>query len=308
MEISFKEAFTFMFKDEKFKSKYIIGSLFCLLFVISMGLYLDKAGEFFSFMSSDFYSQLNSTSQSSEVPVEFLTFYAGMMLCSLFMFIGSFVMLFSIGYCIEYAKQKISTDYDELPEWKGNYGKMFLNGLKMYGGVLLFTFSFGILLEIIMLILFVILGVITAILIALFSSASEAAIGILIIIMAIIAFVILLLLMFGFSMFYNIAHASFLVDTNPLSFFNFKRMGAISKNNLSNMFAITLTMIVCCIVFNIMLFLGVIYSFTTIYSILIMIFMFYFLLVFYNLLAQYTKIGMKKYLTRVEAEKQQQQG
>ena len=81
-------------------------------------------------------------------------------------------------------------------------------------------------------------------------------------------------------------------------------MGAISKNNLSNMFVITLTMIIFGIVFNIMLFVGVIYSFTTIYSILIMIFMFYFLLVFYNLLAQYTKIGMKKYLTRVEAEKQ----
>ena len=96
MEISFKEAFTFMFKDEKFKSKYIIGSLFCLLFAISMGLYLGKTGEFFSFMSSDLYSQLISTSQSSEVPVEFLTFYAGMMLCSLFMFVGSFVMLFSI--------------------------------------------------------------------------------------------------------------------------------------------------------------------------------------------------------------------
>ena len=117
MEISFKEAFTFMFKDEKFKSKYIIGTLFCLLIVISMGLYLSKMSDFFSFMSSDFYNQLYGTSQSSEIPVEFISVYAGMMLCGLLMFVGSIVMLFSIGYGIVYAKQKISTDSNELPEW-----------------------------------------------------------------------------------------------------------------------------------------------------------------------------------------------
>ena len=307
MEISFKEAFTFMFKDEKFKSKYIIGTLFCVILILSLGFYLSKSADLFSYMMSDMYNQILGATQTSDFSeTEFISFYAALMGSYLLMFLGSFVMLFSIGYVIEYAKQKISTDSNELPEWKSNYGKMFLNGLKMYGGMLLFSFAFGIALEIISIVLFFIIAIVTAVFVGVFS-ASESAVAVILIIMAVIAIILFLLLLFGFMMFSQMAFSSFLVDTNPLSFFNFKRMGALAKNNVSNMFVITLFMFLFGIVFSLVFLASIIFSFTNVCTILLLIFQFYILLVVYNLLAQYTQIGMKKYLTRMEAQRQAKQ-
>ena len=86
MFLNFKEAFTFMFKDEKFWQKYAVGTSFSILPFITMA---------FCFIQ---FNKMGNNPSLSELLI--------MLASIIIMSISCFIMFFSIGYCVNYANAK----------------------------------------------------------------------------------------------------------------------------------------------------------------------------------------------------------
>ncbi len=270
MELNFKEAFTFMFKDEKFWQKYLSGTLFMIFTALPI-----YSG--FAFLSSQNF-------------VKGLFCFYGML------FLSIIPAIVNLGYASTYAQSKISTTSNIMPEWTGNLGKITLNGLKFYVGYFLFSQLFAIIAS------FIIVPVILIFLcIIAFSgiSPSNPEFFNTIIIMGIIGLIIFIPILITSGMLLNVGITAFLPDLKIFSFFNFRRIRNLAKNNLLNLFILTLFFLLISVVKLILWIL-----LKDFYFLLLGFFGFYLLLVGYNLYAQYAQIGMKKHVERMEAIKQ----
>ena len=278
MFLNFKEAFTFMFKDEKFWQKYAIGTLINILPFITMAF---------------FFIMFNNLGKNPSLS-EFLVMFGLIMIMS----ISCFIMFFSIGYCVNYANAKITTGINELPEWSGNFKSHFIEGIKLWAGLLLIGVCAGTIFWIIEIIIGIVAGI-AGIAIGL-NGASKTAMAIAIVVLAIAVIAIFSVLYFLFLMYLYLAISSFLVDKNVLAVCNFKIIKVLSKNNLLNMIFILLLFIPI-ILFSLLLFISPILYFSV-----LTVTNFYIMLVFYNLLAQYVQIGTKKNQARIEEKKAQE--
>ncbi|MBQ7450460.1 DUF4013 domain-containing protein [bacterium] len=273
MFLNFKEAFTFMFKDEKFWQKYIIGTALNIVPLILMTFAFNKI------------MTLNTQNPNIQDVITAL----GMMGLTFMAFIP---MLFSIGYSINYANKKIVFGTNELPQWGGSFKIFFIDGLKLMAGTLLVSAG-GSAISALFQIIFVILALIIA---ALFALISKTALGIAIIVMLIIYFIMYLLFYIAFIFYIYLAMSSFFVDKKILSVFNIKRINSLRKGNIINIILIFLVSLPIMII-SILLLLIAPYI-----NCVLMIFLnFYFMLVFYNLLSQFVQIGIKKNQKTLEA-------
>ena len=279
MELNFKEAFTFMFKDKKFLKVYLIGTLFMVFTLLPI----------YSFNSTGNFSYFNYNPSLKDIGNMYLM-----------MFISFVVSIANTGYAVTYAKSKITTNSDDLPEWTGNLSHIIFNGLKYFAGCLLFVIPLYLILYIISLIIaiiFVIIGIFIMSILGI--SVNSPDFLTFMIVMGIIGLFISLPILTAFVMSVQIGTSSFLADLKPLSFYNFRRIRNISKKNLLNSFVIIVFSIVWGIILFALNFLSV-----YLYYILAAVFGFYFMLIFWNLMAQYAQIGMKKHLERIETNKQ----
>lgn len=279
MLINFKEAFTFMFKDEKFWQKYIIGTLFAAIYTIPSWILYPKI--------------INRTvSPLISNGIIILTLILG---------------LFVYGFGILYTNSKITLKQDILPDWGKDFSRIVKTGLKYIGGlVTFFIASFIALLPI-----FIILGIIAIVIVGIIAAPSIASIGPNInpndpyymkkiadigLISVAIMFILFLpvFLVWMTSIFLSII--SFLTDLKFGSFFNFKRMWSLLKGNFLNLFIILIFSFIYGIITQILLkILGY-----NIYFPVLLIFSFYITLVYYNLYAQFALNGIQKHQQRIE--------
>ena len=134
MILNFKEAFTFMFKDEKFWQKYIIGTIiFAISIIPSWIMYPQAMG-------------------GKNISAAFF----------LIILLTGLISLLGYGYTAVYANSKITLKQDVLPEWGKDFGKIILTGIK-HIGLILFFFPSIIAMAVILTILLIIPAIITAI-------------------------------------------------------------------------------------------------------------------------------------------------
>ena len=269
MIVDFKEAFTFMFKQEMFNKKYLIGSFFMFLYALL-------------------------------VVFNYQNIVNGKTLFSLLALLLSLVILMiPIGYSLIYANSKIVKNEESLPEWKGNFSNILENSIKNYVGVVLFMIPSGFVLTILGIIAAIICFIISTILVGPDAVNTNpkffyAVGGLTILFLAIVMIPILLIFMFIAFL----SYCSFLTDLKILSFFNFKKMFCLMKKNFLNMFLIILLSVVITIFYNIL------FKVAPILYIIVFSFIgFYFMLVFNNLNAQFVQIGMKNQLAKIEEQK-----
>lgn len=268
MDINFKEAFTFMCKDEKFVSKYLLGTLYVFFSVTPYIAFYED------FLAGDWVK--------------------GLVIAALQLW----VLMFPIGYALLYANSKITTNTETLPEWDGNLSTTIENSFKYYMGCVLFMIPTGIVFTIIATIAGIIASIISVLLIGAANFTNpimfNAAAGLTVLGTLIILLPVFLCLVFLFLM----AKSSFLTDMKIISFLNFKKMFSLLKKNFLNLFLIFVLACVFGLCSHMLL-----NKFQYVYYVLASVFGFYFMLAFSNLFAQYVKVGLKKQLERIEAEK-----
>ena len=281
MFLNFKEAFTFMFKDEKFWQKYIIGTLFAALILIPNWIMYPK-------IISKTVSPLTS------IGMNFLTLVLG---------------IFIYGFAILYVNSKITLKQDILPEWGKDFGKIVKTGLKYIFGLITFFFACFIA----FLPVYIILSIIGSIIMAIIMAPSFAALGpninpndpayTALILKEIIIISILslpFLLIWITSVFLSMT--SFFTDLKFKSFFNLKRMWSMIRGNFLNLVIIAVFFIVYTILGQI---LSRIIGYNIFFGICLFL-NFYMSLVFFNLYAQFAIIGIQKNTERLEEKKAQE--
>ena len=246
MILNFKEAFTFMFKQEKFVNKYLWGTLFIFFSILPFYAFYDEV--------------------IAGIPLKTLLTIA---LCI-------FVLLFPVGYSILYANSKINSNEETLPEWTGNLGNIVENSLKYYVGFTIFTIPTSIVISIFAIIAFLIAMIISILLVGSDAISTNpqmvfaaAGLTVLFTVIFMLPFVILWHLLF------MLAHSSFLADTKILSFLNFKKMFGLVRKNFLNLFLLFLILTVFSICSNLLFYMLPIAFFA-----ISTIFGFYFMLVF----------------------------
>ena len=192
MFLNFKEAFTFMFKDEKFWQKYAVGTLLSILPFITMALFFTQ------------YNKLGANPSLNDI----LSILGTMLIMS----ISCIILFFSIGYCVNYANAKITTGTNELPEWSGNFKSHFIEGIKLWAGLLLIGACASAVVTVLQ-IIFGIIGGIAGIAIGL-SGSSKTALALAVIVLAILVLAVFAIIYFIFFMYMYLAISSFLVDKN----------------------------------------------------------------------------------------------
>ena len=278
MLINFKEAFTFMFKDEKFWQKYLIGTAFGIIPFTAMGILMHQ------------YGKLSNSPQIGEI--------LGLLGLFLITSLGGILLFFSIGFGVKYANAKIAIGTNELPEWGGNFKNIFIDGIKLWAGMLLISACGGLIISVFQFIINIIAGIIGIVLG--FNGASKEEISSIIVILGAVLIVFTVIIYSIFIIFMYLSMSSFLVDKNVLAVFNFKRIWSLLKGNFLNLILIFL-IFVPFYVFSLLIFLLPI-----ICSVVLIITNFYIMMVLYNLLAQYVQIGTKKNQERLEAKKLQE--
>ena len=260
MMLNLKEAFTYMFKQEKLAEKYMWGTLFILFSVLPLYRYYDEI------MEGSLFACI-----------------AACILCFI-------VFVFPLGYALIYANSKINENNENLPEWTGNMGNIVENSIKYYVGFGFFVIPSSIIMGIIGLIVAIICAIAAVLLVGgdainanphyLYAAAGLMTLGIAIIMLPIVII---------WHFLFILAHSSFLNDLKILSFLNFKRMFSLVKKNFLNLlilFLITSAFSICA---NVLF-----YKLPVVFFTLSALLGFYFLLVFYNLYAQFVQISLKK--------------
>lgn len=266
MVIDFKEAFTFMFKQENFLKKYITGAFF--VFLSSLPIFLNYG----NIMTGETVLSMGAV------------------------ILAIIILVPSLGYSLIYANSKIVKNEEILPEWRGNFSNIIENGIRYFVGFLLFIILFSFILSILASIAAIICFIISAILVGPDALNSDtrfyyAVAGLTI--LGLLIFMVPLLIIFTFVL--NLAVCSFLTDIKIISFFNLKKMFSLLKGNFLNLLLIILFSVVISVC-NHFLFRVV----PLIFFIITTFAGFYLMLVFYNLYAQFVQIGMKNQLAKTE--------
>lgn len=278
MIINLKEAFTYMFKDENFSIKYLIGTALILFGAIPSWI---------------LYPQI----KSGQIPFVFNL---------LIMIFSMFIGIFTAGFGANYANTRIRFNENLLPDWIKDISKIVTVGFKEIFGQFLFGFvSFCAILPIFLILAFIcaiIFGIIVGPSISSLSS-TDPAFEALVLNFVIITFIILSPLLILWGIFLLLSKFSFLTDLKFASFFNLKKMVFLLKGNFLNFLIIIGISIVYGIAVNL-------YSYFANYHIYFATMLpigFYGSLVFYNLYAQFTQIGLQNNYKRAPKQEKAQE-
>ena len=279
MFFNFKEAFTYIFKDEKFWVKYLIGTIFIALSTFPTWLVYPKL--------------VNGT------------------LSPLYNFLiiifGAIIGIFNMGFFANFANSKITLNENVLPDWKNDFCKIAKTGLKFLAG----CFAFGVASFCAILPILIVLGIIGSIIFGVVASPTINALGpnlspynpvfaALVLKFIIVMFIIFLPFFITWITFWLLSMISFLTDLKFVSFFNFKKMINLVRKNWLNLLILLL---ICCAFVIVSTICQNFINYHIYYAISIL-FGFYVSSVFYSLYAQFAQIGIQKNFEKFE-EKQE---